>query len=54
MTVPAFLKSAAIYHGLNPAALLTQINENLERLWNLVERPAHQQRRVKTDKALVT
>jgi hypothetical protein len=31
---------AAIYHGLNRAALLKQINENLEHLWNLVERPA--------------
>ncbi len=30
---------AAIYHGLNPPALLKQINENLEHLWNLVGRP---------------
>jgi len=45
---------AAIYHGLNPVALLKRINENLEHLWNLAERPAHQQRNVKTYKALVT
>ena len=34
--------------------LLKQINENLEYLWNLAERPVHQQGRVKTRKALVT
>ena len=33
---------AAIYHGLNPVSLLRQINENLERLWTLAERPAPQ------------
>jgi len=45
---------AAMYYGLNPASLLKQINENLERLWKLAECPAHQQRRVKTCEALVT
>jgi len=45
---------AATYHGINPVMLLKQINENLERLWSLAERPAHQQRKVKTHKALVT
>ena len=45
---------AATYYGLNPVTLLKQINENLEHLWNLAEYPAHQQRRVKTYKALVT
>jgi len=24
-----------MYYGLNPVSLLKQINENLERLWNL-------------------
>ena len=33
---------AATYHGLNPVALLRQINENLEHLWRLAERPAPQ------------
>ena len=45
---------AAMYYGLNPVSLLKQINENLECLWKLAERPAHQQRRVKTYEALVT
>jgi len=45
---------AAMYHGLNPVSLLKQINENLERLWAMAEYPTHQQRKVKTDKALVT
>ena len=44
---------AAIYHRLNPVLLLKQINDNLERLWNLAEHPAHQQRKVKTYKASV-
>jgi len=30
---------ASIYHGLNPVLLLKQINENLEYLWRLAERP---------------
>ncbi|MEE8469862.1 MAG: hypothetical protein V3S51_00865, partial [Dehalococcoidia bacterium] len=33
---------AAIYHGLNPVLLLSQINENLGRLWTLAEHPAPQ------------
>ena len=45
---------AATYHGLNPVTLLRQINENLESLWNLAEHSAHQQRKAKTHKALVT
>jgi len=44
---------AAIYHGLNPVLLLKQINENLERLWDLAEYLAHQQRKVKTYKVSV-
>ncbi len=31
---------AATYHRLNPVLLLKQINNNLEQLWNLAERPA--------------
>jgi hypothetical protein len=30
---------AATYHGLNPVLLLKQINDNLEKLWRLAERP---------------
>ena len=45
---------AATYHSLNPVLLLRQINENLESLWKLAERPAHQQRKVKTYEASVT
>jgi hypothetical protein len=30
---------AAVYDGLNPVVLLKQINENLEKLWTLAERP---------------
>jgi len=45
---------AAAYHGLNPVTLLKQINENLEQLWDLAERPTYQQRKVKTYKASVT
>ena len=45
---------AAMYYGLNPVSLLKQVNENLECLWKLAERPAYQQRRVKTYEALVT
>lgn len=40
---------ATIYHGLNPVSLLRQINENLEDLWDLAERPVLQQRRVKSE-----
>ena len=39
---------ATTYHGLNPALLLKQINENLECLWRLAERPIHQQEKAKT------
>jgi len=45
---------AAIYHGLSPVTLLKQINDNLEPLWTMAEYPTHQQRKVKTYKALVT
>jgi hypothetical protein len=45
---------AATYHGLNPVLLLSEINENLEHLWKLAERPAYQQSRMKTYKASVT
>jgi len=31
---------AAIYHGLNPVLLLSQLNSHLEKLWKLAERPA--------------
>ena len=54
LTEPKQQELAAMYYGLNPVSLLRQINENLECLWKLAERPAHQQRRVKTSKALVT
>ena len=30
----------AVYHGLNAVLLLKQINDNLECLWRLAERPA--------------
>jgi hypothetical protein len=33
---------AATYHGLNPTLLLRQLNDNLERLWDLVEHPTPQ------------
>jgi hypothetical protein len=45
---------AATYHGLNPVLLLKQINENLECLWRLAERPAHKQMMVKTHEVSVT
>jgi len=31
---------AAIYGGLNPVRLLSQINANLEQLWKMAERPS--------------
>jgi len=37
---------AATYYRLNPVLLLKQINENLEHLWTMAERPVHQQRKV--------
>jgi hypothetical protein len=45
---------AATYYGLNPVFLLKQINENLESLWKLAERPASQQKKIKTYEASVT
>jgi hypothetical protein len=45
---------AATYHGLNPVLLLKQINENLECLWRLAERPAHKQMMAKTHEFSVT
>jgi len=45
---------AATYYRLNPVTLLKQINENLERLWNMAEYPNHQQRQVKKYKISVT
>jgi len=45
---------AATYHGLNPVALLKQINENLEALWKLAQYPGGQPRKIKTSKVLVT
>ena len=33
---------AAIYRHLNPVSVLRQINQNLEHLWILAERPAQQ------------
>lgn len=35
---------ATSYHSLNPIALLRQINQNLERLWALADRPAAPQK----------
>ena len=45
---------AATYHNLNPVLLLKQINDNLESLWKLAERPGSQQRKVKTYEVSVT
>ncbi len=45
---------AAIYQLLNPATLLKQINENLESLWGLAERPTHKQKKVKSYEVSVT
>jgi len=39
---------ATTYYGLNPVSLLRQINENLERLWDMAERLAYQHGRAKT------
>ena len=44
---------ATTYHGLDPVRLLKQINENLEALWKLAQRPDYQ-RQVKVNKVLVT
>jgi len=45
---------AVTYHSLNRVSLLKQINENLERLWDMAERPGSQQGRAKTDEVSVT
>ena len=45
---------AATYHRLNPVTLLRQINQNLERLWDMAEYPAHHQRKTITYKVSVT
>ena len=45
---------ATTYHGLNPILLLKQINESLECLWNLADRPVNQQRKGKACQASVT
>ena len=45
---------ASTYHRLNPALLLRQINENLERLWDMAKYPAVQPGKGKTKEASVT
>lgn len=45
---------ATTYHILNPVTLLKQINENLECIWNMAERPDHQQKKVKSYEVSVT
>jgi len=46
---------ATSYHDLNPIALLRQINQNLECLWTLADRPAQQQKgRLHNDSVTVT
>ena len=46
---------ATSYHGLNPIALLRQINHNLERLRTLADRPVQQQKgRPHNDSVTVT
>ncbi len=44
---------ATTYHGLNPVSLLKQINNSLESLWKLAERPGTQQMKAKTCEVLV-
>lgn len=44
----------AVYSGLNPVLLLKQINESLEHLWTMAQRPAIQQRKPKAYEASVT
>jgi hypothetical protein len=39
-------RQAATYRGLNPVTLLKQINNNLEQLWRLAERPANPGNRI--------
>jgi hypothetical protein len=45
---------AATYHHLNPALLRRQINENLERLWDMARYPTTQTVKGKTREASVT
>ena len=45
---------SAMYHRLNPALLLRQINQNLERLWDMARYPATQPVKGKTKEASVT
>ena len=45
---------AATYHSLNPTLLLQQLNDNLERLWDLAERSAPQRRKTKDHLTSVT
>ena len=45
---------AAMYHRLNPALLRRQINQNLERLWDMARYPDTQPRKGKTREASVT
>ncbi len=45
---------AATYHGLDLVLLLKRINESLECLWDLAERPTNQQKKGKTNQASVT
>jgi len=45
---------ASTYHRLNPALLLRQINENLERLWDLARYPTTRSRKGKTKEVSVT
>jgi len=45
---------AVIYHRLNPITLLRQINQNLERLWDLARYPITRSVKGKTKEASVT
>jgi hypothetical protein len=45
---------AAMYQGLSPVLLLKQINENLECLWKLAERPVRQGRKDRSHNDSVT
>jgi len=45
---------AATYIRLNPVLLLKQINENLEGLWSMAERPNQRQGKIKTIEVSVT
>jgi hypothetical protein len=46
---------AAIYDGLDPTSLLSQINRSLEQLWNLAEHPAPQSKaKVQSNSVTVT